>query len=370
MAERRDYYEVLGVSRDADAKAIRNAYRRLALRYHPDRSKEPDAEERFKEIAEAYAVLGSPKKRAEYDARGFAGLSGMRPEDLFSGVEFDDLFGHLGFDFGRPGSGGLFDRLFGAGRHGPHRGADVEVHMEIPLETVVKGGEERISVDHPRRCEHCSGSGARPGTQPRPCGACRGTGRTSQVREESNVRFHTVMTCSSCLGRGRFVDEPCDRCEGRGEVTESETLTVKIPVGVKEGMLLRVHAKGRPAPEAGGEPGDLYIAVHTRPDPRFERRGSHLWRSEEIEVPDAVLGTTLRVPTLDGHARLRVPAGTQAGSVLRIPGKGLPAFEGGQKGDLYLAVQVRVPEDLSREERGLWERLRALARDRKRSDAS
>jgi molecular chaperone DnaJ len=364
MVDRRDYYEVLGVARDADAGAIKDAFHQLALRTHPDRNQAPDAEERFKEIAEAYAVLGNPKKRAEYDAGGFAGVTGTSPEDLFTGVDFENLFGDFGLEFGGLGGGGLFDRLFGRRGRGPPRGADVEVRVEVPLETVASGGEERVTVAHPRGCQRCSGSGAKPGTEPRRCDACDGTGRSSSVREQGQVRLQTVTTCTACGGRGRFIDEACDHCDGAGEVAESETLAVRIPVGVREGMLLRVPGRGRAAPEGGGAPGDLFVAVDTRPDPRFERRGAHLWRREEIEPADAVLGATLRVPTLDGHARLKVPAGTQPGAVLRMPGKGLPAFGGSARGDLYIGLQVRIPGDLSKEEKKLWERLRRLERER------
>jgi molecular chaperone DnaJ len=362
MAERRDYYDVLGVSRDADEKAIKGAFHQLALRYHPDRSQEPDAEERFKEIAEAYAVLGNAKKRAEYDAGGFAGVTGMHPEDLFQGADFEDLFGGLGLglDLGGLGGGGLFDRLFGGQRRGPARGSDVVLRVEVPLETVVNGADERLSVDHPRACEPCQGTGAKPGTKPRPCQACGGSGRKASVRQQGNVHFQTVTTCTECQGRGRFIDEPCDPCQGRGQVAEHETLTVKIPPGVKEGMMLRVPGKGSPPPATGGQPGDLLVAVHTQPDARFERRGPHLWRAEEINPSDAVLGTSVRVPTLDGHARLSVPAGTQPGTVLRLPGKGLPEFGSSARGDLFVAVRVRIPEQLSGEEKKLWKRLRAL----------
>ncbi len=368
MAERRDYYEVLGVPRDAEPKAIKDAFRKLALRYHPDRSQEPDAEERFKEIAEAYAVLGDPKKRAGYDAGGFAGVGGLRPEDLFTGADFESLFGDFGLDFGGlGGGGGLLDRLFGRQRRGPPRGADVHVRVEIPLDAVLKGGTERLTIGHPRRCEACAGSGARPGTEPRPCESCGGSGQKSSVREQGNVRFQTLTTCPECHGRGRFVDEPCEVCTGRGMVAESETLNVTIPVGVRDGMLLRVPGKGSPTPEAAGPPGDLLVEVVTRPDPRFERRGPHLWRGETIEASDAALGTSLRVPTLEGRARLTVPAGTQPGTVLRMPGKGLPDYGSDTRGDLYVVLQVRIPEKLSRDEKKLWTQLRDLGRERSSS---
>ncbi len=362
MAERRDYYEVLGVPRDADTEAIKDSFRKLALRYHPDRNPEPGAEERFKEIAEAYAVLGNAKKRAEYDAGGFAGVTGMRPEDLFTGVDFEDLLGGLGFGSGGLG-GGLFDRLFGARRRGPPPGPDVEVLVEVPLETVMAGGEERISVGHPRRCDPCAGSGAKPGTEPRRCEACGGAGRSTRVRDEGSVHFQTVTTCAECRGRGSFIDEACESCSGRGEIVEKEALNVRIPQGVTEGMRLRIPGKGRPAPGAGGLPGDLFVTVRTRPDSRFERRGNHLWRSEEIDAADAVLGTALHVPTLAGRARVSVPPGSQPGTVLRLPAKGLPAFDGRGRGDLYVSLRVRIPERPSGEEEKLWKRLRALARE-------
>jgi molecular chaperone DnaJ len=356
---RRDYYEILGVPRDADAQAIKSAFRSLALRYHPDRSREPDAEERFKEIAEAYAVLGNAEKRAQYDAHGFAGVSGLDPEDVFAGLDLDDLFGGLGFDLG---GGGLFDHFFGRRRRGPPRGAHVEVEVHIPLATVVHGGEHRLRVEHPRRCDGCDGSGAKRGTTPRSCDACGGTGQQTSTRREGNVHVQQLATCRSCGGRGRFVDDPCPACRGSGQVADAETLTLQIPVGVREGMALRVPGKGMPPPSGGGMPGDLHVIVRTLPDPRFLRRGDHLWHEAEISLVDAVLGAALDVPTLDGIAHLTVPAGSQPGTVLRLRGKGLPAFGGRERGDLYVPLRLRVPERLSAEEQALWEQLRALAK--------
>ncbi len=360
MAERRDYYEILGVPRDADPKSIKSAFRELALRYHPDRSDDPEAEERFKEIAEAYAVLGNPEKRAAYDAGGFAGVSGFGPEDLYGGLDVDDLFGGLGFDFGGIGRGGLFDRLFGGARRGPPRGAHVEARVAIPLAVVAHGGQQRVAVRHPRACSTCSGSGARPGTTPRACADCGGAGQRVSTSQKGGVHMQTVTACPTCAGRGHFIDDPCTACGGRGLVAEAESLTVTIPVGIHDGMVLRVPGKGMPPPAPGGSAGDLHVVVETLPDPRFTRRGPHLWREQEIGVADAVLGTSLTVPTLDGRAKLQVPAGTQPASVLRLRGKGLPEFGGGVHGDLYVALRVSVPADLSAEERALWERLREL----------
>jgi len=297
---RRDYYEILGVPRDADEKAVKDAFRRLALQYHPDRNKEPGAEEKFKEIAEAYAVLSDPKKRAEYDSRGFAAVSGFAPEDLFGGIDFGDVFGGLGFDFDL--GGGLFDRFFGRRRRaGPARGPNVEVELAVPLERVLTGGEEEVRLSRPQPCATCQGSGAERGTAPRPCSACGGRGQQVKSRQEGNVRVQQITTCPACGGRGAVIDKPCPACRGRGEVEREEALTVKVPAGVEEGMALRIPGRGLPSREAGGTQGDLYVVVRTAPDPRFERRGADLWRTETISVPDA------RGPR-HGHGPRRHPA--------------------------------------------------------------
>lgn len=332
----RDYYEILGVPRNADEKAVKDTFRRLALQYHPDRNKEPGAEERFKEIAQAYAVLSDPKKRAEYDSRGFAAVSGFTPEDLFGGIDFGDVFGGLGFDFDL--GGGLFDRFFGRRRRaGPPRWANLEVELVVPLERVLPGGEETVRLSRLQTCTACQGSGAERGTSPRPCPACG--------------------------GRGRVIDKACPDCLGRGEVEREEALTVTVPAGVEEGIVLHIPGHGLPGREAGGAPGDLYVVVRSAPDARFERRGPDLWCTETISVPDAVLGTQVEVTTLDGRARVTVPAGTQPGEVLRLRGRGLPEFGGRTRGDLYAALQVRVPSRLTPDERALYERLRSISRE-------
>jgi molecular chaperone DnaJ len=358
----RDYYEVLGVPRNADEKAIKDVFRRLALQYHPDRNKEPGAEEKFKEIAEAYAVLSDPKKRAEYDREGFAAVSGFTPEDLFGGIDFGDVFGGLGFDFDR--GGGLFDRFFGRRRRaGPARGANVEVELVVPLERVLTGGEETVRFSRPGPCAACQGSGAERGTTPRSCSACGGKGQQVQSRQKGNVRVQHITPCPVCGGRGTVIDKPCPVCQGRGEVEREEALTVKVPAGVEEGMVLRIPGHGLPGRETGSMPGDLYVVVRSVPDPRFERRGPDLWRTETLSVPEAVLGTRVEVPTLDGRATVTVPAGTQPGEVLRLRGKGLAEFGGRGRGNLYVALQVRVPKRLTAEERDLYERLRSASRE-------
>ncbi len=357
MDARRDYYEVLGVPPDADEKTIKDAFRKLALKYHPDRNKEPDAEERFKQIAEAYAVLSDAKKRREYDLRGHAGVEGFTSEDLFGGIDFEDLFGGLGFGVG---GGGVFDRLFRR-PPGPRRGQHIEVGVRVPLVRVVAGGEETVHLRRPGPCANCNGTGAAPGSSPRNCEACGGSGQQVKSEDRGGVHFQQISTCPTCSGRGRIIDTPCAHCGGSGQSTTEEELRVKIPVGVEEGMVLRVPGHGFPSSEAGGTPGDLYVVVRSESDSRFIRDGSNLWRHEAVELTDAVLGTKKQVQTLDGELTVRVPPGTQPGSVLRLRGKGLPEFGGSRRGDLLLRIDVHIPEALSTEERKLFEKLRDLS---------
>lgn len=356
---RRDYYEVLGVARDADDKAIKDAFRSLALKYHPDRNKEPGAEERFKEIAEAYAVLCDQKKRKDYDSGGFAGVAGFSPEDLYSGINFGDIFGGLNFDFG----GGIFDSFFGRSRRGPPRGANIELNLVVPLERVARGGEETVRVLRAQTCPACGGSGAKSGTQPRSCTACAGTGRQTQSRREGKgaVLIQQISTCPACHGHGRVIDQPCSLCAGRGEVEREEALKVNIPIGVEDGMALRLAGRGMPSPHQGGQAGDLFVVVRSASDVRFQRAGADLWQEAALTVADAVLGTTLSVPTLEKPAEVTVPAGTQPGAVLRLRGKGLPRFGGSRRGDIYLRLLVDIPRQLAPDERALYERLRTLS---------
>jgi len=361
--QQRDYYEVLGVLHDADQKAIKEAFRKLALIYHPDRNKAPDAEEKFKEIAEAYAVLSDPDKRAKYDARGFAGVADFSPEDLFGGIDFGDIFGDMGFGFGFGGES-IFDRFFRHHRVSPSRGQDLEVHLVVPLEHVYRGGEETVRFTRYITCPVCSGSGARPGTTPRKCETCGGTGRKvitrDQQQEAGSVRFQQITVCPTCHGKGVFIDEPCSECHGRGQVEKEESLKVQIPVGVEEGTALRIAGHGMPSEQEGGSPGDLYVTVTSAPDSRFERVGADLWRRETLEISDAVLGTKIKVPTLEGEVEVKVPPGTQPEEVLRLRGKGLPRFGKNGRGDLNLSIQVHIPHKLSAEERALFEQLREL----------
>lgn len=359
--EQRDYYEVLGVARNADAKAIKDAFRELAMKYHPDRNKSPDAEARFKEIAEAYAILSDPKKRADYDERGFAGVAGFSSEDLFSGIDFGDIFGDMGFGFDI-GGGGLFANLFRQHRRpaGPAKGSDLEVRLVIPLEKVNTGGEETVRFTRPISCPDCHGSGAQSGTEPRKCADCQGTGRKvithQEKKDQGSVSFQQITVCPVCHGQGVFIDHPCDKCKGAGQIEQEDNLKVTIPVGVEEGTALRIPGHGLPSPDKGPA-GDLYVIVRSQLDPRFERHGADLWRVETIGIPEAVLGCKLKVPTLDGNVEVKVPAGSQPEEVLRLKNKGLPVFGANMRGDLNIRLQIHIPKHLSTEERQLYEQL-------------
>lgn len=350
---------MLGIAKDADQKAIKDAFRNLALKYHPDRNKEPDAESRFKEIAEAYAVLSDPKKRSDYDAQGFAGVGDVSQQDIFSGINFDDIFGGLNFGFG---VGNPFEAFFHRHRRGPEHGANIEVDLYVSLEKVASGGEENIQLNIPATCQACHGVGTKDVVAPKTCPTCGGSGQVTQSRREKkeHVLIQQISICTTCNGRGSIIEHPCPECRGSGQTEKAETLTVRIPQGIEEGMALRIPGKGMPSAESGGISGDLLVVVRSRRDPRFERDGADLLRLETISLVDAVLGTTLKVPTLDGSASVTIPPGTQPNSVLRLKDKGLPEFGSGQRGVMYLRIEVKVPERLSREEYELYERLRTI----------
>jgi len=349
-----DYYEVLGVPRDADTKTIKNAFRQLARRYHPDTSAEPDAEQRFKEIAEAYGVLSNPAKRAGYDAQGSAGLAGATAEDLWGGIDFADIFGS-----GAAAFGSLFERLFGPPAAGPPRGQDMHLDLVIPLEEVLTGGTREVTIRRPGPCPQCAGSGSRPGTAPRRCPGCGGTGQRAVASRHGPLMVRHVTTCPQCAGRGRVIDQPCPACEASGRALREEKVTIRIPPGIPEGATLRLAGYGLPSPMPGGPPGDAYASIRTRADPRFTRAGADLWYDLHIQAPDAALGVTAAVPVLQGQVRVRVPPGTQPGSVLRVEGRGLPRYGGHGRGSLNLTMILDIPQRLSKRQRQLYEQLRA-----------
>lgn len=356
---KRDYYELLGVARSADEKAIKDAFRAAARKWHPDRNKSPEAVERFKEISEAYGVLSDADKRRRYDRGGHAAVDGGG----FSGdVDLGDLFGF--------GGGSIFDTLFGGGgrrrqqRHsGPRPGRNATIEVAVSLERIAEGGEEELRLSRRVECMACGGDGATPGTERRRCSGCRGTGQRVVERREGPMLFRQVVGCPTCQGAGTIVESPCERCDGAGRVAEEEVLRLKIPAGIPDGMALRVPGRGEESEDPGGIPGDLHVVVHGR-DPRFERRGAHLVTTEAVSIVDLALGVSLNVATPTGSVRVHVPAGTQHGATLKVRGAGLPEFREAGRGDLYVGVEARVPVDVSPAERELYERLRELEQAR------
>lgn len=360
-AAQRDYYEVLGIDRNAEPAIIKDAFRKLAMKYHPDRNKAAGAEERFKEIATAYAVLSDPAKKAAYDRLGFAGMQGdIRQENPFDHINVEDIFGGLNFDFGRDHLDHIFNH-----RRGPSlQGQNIEINLNISLERIAQGGNETIKLKRQNPCDTCQGSGVKKGTTPRQCVTCGGSGqiRTTGQQVKGRVMIHQISTCPTCGGKGTQIEHPCPACSGKGVNYKDEVLSVKIPRGIEEGMALRIPGKGGPGSGKNALSGDLFVIIRSTPDPRFERNGSDLIHRTSIPMLDAVLGVHLEIPTIEGTARVAIPAGTQPESVLRLKGKGLPEFGSERHGDLYLRVDVRVPKNLSKEERSLYEQLRALGK--------
>jgi len=357
---KRDYYEILGIPRNASREQVKDAYRKLALQYHPDRNKSPDAEEKFKEISEAFAVLSDDEKRTQYDQFGHAGIDQRYTwEDIFRTTDFESIFRDLGFGFG--GFGGIFESIFG--RRGPwqeerpRRGPDLRYDLEISLEEVATGTAKEISVPRREVCDTCNGSGARKGTEPKTCQRCRGTGQIERVQEAGFARIVRVQTCDRCGGRGVIIESPCPKCRGTGITEQRRRITLKVPPGVESGMQLRMAGEG----DSGGSglpPGDLFVHIIVKPHDIFERDGSNLYCEVPIGFAEAALGAEIEVPTLESRASLRIPEGTQAGTVFRLRGKGLPEYRGRGKGDQLVRVVVRTPTNLSEKQRRLLSELK------------
>jgi molecular chaperone DnaJ len=358
MAEKRDYYEVLGVSKSASKEEIKDAYRKLAMKYHPDRNKAADAEDKFKEVSEAYAVLSDDQKRRQYDTLGHAGFDQRyTAEDIFRGADFETIFRDIGFGFGD-----LFRTFFGGGfggggfRERSNRGQDIGYELEITLEEAAKGTEKAILIPRTEKCEACAGSGASPGTSPKTCPKCNGTGKIRNTRRNSFLTYVQVTPCSECRGRGKIIEVPCKKCHGTGLMKKRRRIKVKIPEGIDEGYQLRLRGEGETAPN-GGEPGDLYVIVHITQHKFFIREGDDLWYVLMIGYPQAALGAEISIPTLEGQTPVKIKSGTQAGETLRLKGKGMPRFRGYGKGDLLVRVGITVPEKLTTKQRELLEQL-------------
>jgi molecular chaperone DnaJ len=363
MSSKRDYYEILGVKKNATHEDLKKAYRELALRYHPDRvsaDKKKAAEDTFKEISEAYAVLSDPQKRALYDQYGHSGVDQkFAQEDIFRGADFGSVFEGMG-DFGL--GGGFFENLFGdlgvnilgsRGRKGKQepaatRGKDLEVAVSVTLEEAYRGAEKAVAVPRYDTCPVCGGSGAKPGTGKATCPECHGSGK----RVVANGIFQMAQTCPRCGGTGSIVQTPCDACHGEGKVRDSRTLSVTIPPGVDTGSRLRIKGEGESGKKGKG---DLFIIVEVLPHSLFQRQGSDLVTEISVTLPMAVLGTEVLVPTLDGNVVMRIPAGTQSGSVFRLKGKGMPELRGNGIGDEMVKVVVQIPRVINDQQRRLME---------------
>ncbi len=359
---KRDYYEILGVSKSSSADEIKKAYRKVAMQYHPDRNPgNKEAEEKFKEAAEAYEVLSDADKRAQYDRFGHAGVSGgargggaqgMNMEDIFS--QFGDIFGDdiFGSFFG--GGGGR--RGGGGGRSRGVRGSNLRVRIKMNYEEIAKGATKTIKVKKHVTCNQCSGSGAKDKSSMQTCGTCNGSGQVRKVANTFLGQMQTVTTCPSCNGEGTTVVNKCTACKGEGRVYGEETVSIDIPAGVQEGMQLSMSGKGN-AGERGGSPGDLIILIEEEAHPQLHRDGLNVAYDLHISFPDAVFGTQVEVPTIDGRAKIKIPAGTQSGKVFRLKGKGFPALQSYEKGDQLIYVSVWTPQQLSNEEKAMLEQL-------------
>ena len=356
MAEKRDYYEVLGVQRESSKDQIKDAYRKLAMQYHPDRNKSPEAEEKFKEISEAYAVLSDDQKRQQYDTLGHAGFDQRyTSEDIFRGTDFDSIFRDMGFgDLFRTFFGGGFGGGFGAER--VTRGQDIGFELAITLEEAAKGTEREIEVPRTETCDVCGGSGAAPGTMAKVCPRCGGSGQVQNMRKSAFGMYVQVTTCPQCRGKGRIIETPCPNCHGSGLVKKRRKISVRIPAGIDEGYQLRLRGEGEMVGN-GGEPGDLYVIVHVKPHQQLMREGDDLWYVAVITYPQAALGAEIAVPTLDGPTTIRIHPGTQAGEVITLRGKGMPRFRAYGRGDLQVRIGVSVPEKLTPEQRVIIEEL-------------
>ena len=346
-ATKRDYYEVLGVGRDADKEALKKAYRKLALKYHPDRNQgDPEAEEKFKEATEAYEVLSDPRKREAYDRFGHEGVEGSFGRGFNSEAfqDFGDIFGDFG-DF--------FEGLFGGGRRSrgaTNRGEDLRYDLELSLEEVGKETEKTLEIPRHETCESCKGSGCAPGTSPTTCSQCGGAG---QVRFSQGF-FSITRPCPRCGGRGQMIDNPCVACSGSGRVLRKKKISVKIPVGADTGLRLKVSGEGERGVQ-GGPPGDLYIFISIKPHELFQRDGDDLVCSVPISFTQAALGAEIEVPTLYGRARMKIPAGTQTHKMFRLRGKGLPNLRTHTPGDQYVRVIVETPTKLNARQKELLE---------------
>lgn len=361
---KKDYYEVLGVPKNAGADDIKKAYRKKALEYHPDRNPgDKSAEDKFKEAAEAYDVLSDADKRARYDRYGHAGVDTSGPGGAggFQGMDMDDILRHFGFD-----TEDIFGEFFGRGRRGGgggrprgERGSNLRIKVKMTLEEILTGVNKKIKVRKQVVCNTCGGSGARDSSSVETCGTCRGSGMVNRVTQTPFGMMQTAVQCPTCNGSGQTIKSPCNVCKGDGRVFGEETIEVDIPAGVHEGIQLSMSGKGN-AGAKGGHAGDLLITIEETPHEEFVREGNNVIYELFLNMADAALGSKIEVPTLDGRARISIPAGTQSGKIFRLKDKGLPALQSYRRGDQLIHVNVWTPKKVTDEERRVLEQLRDM----------
>ncbi|MCQ1537285.1 molecular chaperone DnaJ [Methanosarcina sp. KYL-1] len=355
MATKSDYYEILGVAKDASADEIKKIYRKLALQYHPDRNKEAGAEEKFKEISEAYAVLSDPEKRAQYDRFGHAGIDGQyTAEDIFRGADFG-------------GFGDIFEMFFGGGRRGPSgpmRGSDLHYDLYVTFEEAAFGVRKDIDIPRTERCSACSGSGAKQGTTPKRCPTCGGTGQVRTTRTTFGMQFVSTTPCSTCHGRGQIIEFPCPVCGGSGRVRNRKKITINVPAGADSGLRLRLSGEGDEG-DPGAPAGDLYITLHVMEHRYFKRVDYDVISELSISFPQAALGDDVMVETLYGNVKMNIPPGTQTHSVFRLKDKGIQHLHGRGKGDQLVRVIIKTPTKLSHEQKELLQQFESLSGGRK-----
>ena len=353
---KRDYYEVLDVDKKASKGEIKKAYRKLAKKYHPDMNKDnpKEAEEKFKEISEAYGVLSDETKRRQYDMYGHAGIEGRySQEDIFRTINFDDIFGEMGFGFG--GFDSIFDTFFRGARtrsRGPTRGSNLYQDLEISLEEAAFGTKKTIKVPRIESCSKCNGSGAEPGTSPKKCQSCGGTGQIRDVTRSGFGQFVRITPCRSCNGAGEKIEHPCPECHGRGKVRKYRKIKVDVPPGVDSGNRIRLAGEGE-ASSGQGPSGDLFVIIYVKPHEIFQREGNHILYDAEISFVQAALGDEIEVPTLQSKAKLKIPKGTQTHTILRLKGEGIPDVHGRGRGDEYVRVIVKTPSKLTEKQKQL-----------------
>jgi len=362
----KDYYEILHVKKDASPEEIKAAYRDLAMKYHPDRNKSPDAEEKFKEINEAYAVLSDPDKRRQYDAYGPEGFNQrFTEEDIFRGFNVEEIFRNFGFDFGDTDD--IFSSFFGfpqqRGRRRRQVGNDILAKMSITLEEAAKGAEKEVSIRHIVACERCGGTGMEPGSRLLKCDKCNGTGQISVTRRTPFGIMQTITVCDKCGGSGKIIESPCRECKGRGYVQKENKIAVKIPKGIESGTRLRLEGMGDFAKDGAG---DLYIDVTVQESKMFKREGDDIHYTLELPFYDAILGKSVEVPTLYGPEKIEIESGTQNGESIVLRGKGMPHFKGQGYGNEIVDIRITVPKHLTKEQRDIIEKFRESSDQGKR----